>query len=112
MEVKEWQQAGIDYEEGLARMCGNEQMYHKYLKKFLEDESYRMLVQCMEEGRIEDAKTWIHTLKGTTATLGFKTLSEHCRQEEAKLKAGAQQIDLALIGAAYAAVQEAIKTLE
>jgi HPt (histidine-containing phosphotransfer) domain-containing protein len=111
MDKQDWEQAGIDYEEGLQRMCGNETMYHKYLKKFLQDTSYQKLSESLEQGNIEDAKLWIHTLKGTSATLGFAKLAEYCKREEQKLKSGEIGIDMDVITKAYVEVQDAVKKL-
>ncbi|WP_158964857.1 Hpt domain-containing protein [Chachezhania sediminis] len=52
----------------------------------------RTLPQVAAEGRLEEA---MHFLKGSSASLGFRTFSELCRQGEQMAAAGrAQEIDL------------------
>lgn len=74
MEIEVMNRAGIDYEDGLRRMSGNEALYRKFLKKFLQDGSMIRLKDCLSEGDMEGVYEAAHTLKGTSGTLTFGQL--------------------------------------
>ena len=112
MENEKWKEAGIYYEEGLQYMNGNEQFYRKYLKKFLQDQTFEKLDASIEREDWEEARACLHTLKGISATLGMRDLSEHCRSEEEKLKSGATRVFKELIDNDYLSIVAFLKTLE
>ncbi len=83
--------AGIDYDSALRRMMGKESLYYRFLKKFLEDESYSLLQEALREKRWEDAFCAAHTLKGLTGNLGLTQLYEAIGVLVEKLRHPAQK---------------------
>ncbi len=76
MNVDRLRAAGVDYDAGLKRMCGNETLYQKFLKKFPEDKSIGMLKESLEKEAVEEAFHAAHTLKGVSGTLSLAPLYE------------------------------------
>ncbi len=62
---------GVELKMTLRRFMGNEDMYVKFLKRFLDDGSYKALGDCLEAGTYEEAFRAAHTLKGVAANLGL-----------------------------------------
>lgn len=56
-----FKEAGIDYDTALRRMMGKESLYYRFLKKFLEDENYAMLVKAAGQGDGDGAFRAAHT---------------------------------------------------
>lgn len=71
-------QNGIAYWEGVERFANKEQMYEKYLKKFLEDTNFAMLKDAVERNDVDGAFKLAHTLKGTSGNLSLLELHESC----------------------------------
>lgn len=69
-----FKEAGIDYDTALRRMMGKESLYYRFLKKFLEDENYAMLVKAAGQGDGDGAFRAAHTLKGLCGNLGMDRL--------------------------------------
>lgn len=65
---------GVDVGVTLRRFLGNEDMYAKFLQRFLEDPSYRNLGEQLRAGSFEEAFRSAHTLKGVAANLGLTPL--------------------------------------
>ena len=63
-----------DYEDTIRRIP-NKKLIQKILLKFPKDESYRDLCSAMEEKRMRDAFTAVHTMKGICLNLGLRELS-------------------------------------
>ena len=71
----ELQAAGIEYATGLERFMGNQGLYHKFLKKFVEtDNSYADFCAALAQADMEQSEKTVHTLKGTSGNLGLMTL--------------------------------------
>ncbi len=68
--------AGINYQSGIARFSGQEQLYEKYLKKFITDREFAGLCTAMEAKDYEAAFNSAHTLKGMIGNLSIDGLSE------------------------------------
>ena len=66
--------AGIDADDALERLMGNESLLERFLKKFLEDENYAMLVKAAGQGDGDGAFRAAHTLKGLCGNLGMDRL--------------------------------------
>lgn len=66
--------AGIDYDGGVQRLMGNEEMYEKFLKMFLSDDSFTSLQKAMDEKNYAEAFAQAHTLKGVVGNLSMKRL--------------------------------------
>lgn len=67
-------QMNADYEDTIRRIP-NKKLIQKILLKFPKDESYRDLCSAMEEKRMRDAFTAVHTMKGICLNLGLRKLS-------------------------------------
>ena len=61
----------INYTEGVKRFSGHEELYQKYLKKFVDGKEYSDFSSAMQQGRYDDAFRAAHTLKGITGNLSF-----------------------------------------
>ena len=62
-------------DEDTIRRIPNKKLIQKILLKFPKDESYRDLCSAMEEKRMRDAFTAVHTMKGICLNLGLRELS-------------------------------------
>ena len=62
----------------LARFCGNEVLYFRFLRRFPEDPSYGMMELALKQERYADAATACHTLKGVSGNLGLVPLYDAC----------------------------------
>ncbi len=71
---------GADVENTVKRFMGNEAMYEKFLKKFVDNSNYTGLEENISSGNYGEAFKCAHTLKGVSANLGldpiFKAASE------------------------------------
>jgi len=71
---------GADVENTIKRFMGNEAMYEKFLKKFVDNSNYTGLEENLLSGNYGEAFKCAHTLKGVSANLGlepiFKAASE------------------------------------
>ena len=112
MEIGELNRAGIDYEDGLRRMSGNEALYHKFLKKFLQDTSMIRLKDCLREGDMQGAYEAAHTLKGTSGTLGMYELAECCDAVCKKIRNGEADFDIDAVYDRYDIAIQAIERIE
>lgn len=71
---------GADVENTLKRFMGNEAIYEKFLKKFMDNSNYSGLAESIQAKDYEEAFKCAHTLKGVSANLGldpiYKAASE------------------------------------
>ena len=112
MEMETLNRAGINYKDGLRRMNGNEALYRKFLKKFLQDESIVRLKDCLSEGDMEGVYEAVHTLKGTSGTLGMYDLADSCDAMCKKIRNQEADFDVNAIYSRYDAVVKAIGDME
>jgi signal transduction histidine kinase/CheY-like chemotaxis protein/putative methionine-R-sulfoxide reductase with GAF domain len=70
--------AGVDAVDGLRRVGGNERLYRAMLRQYAEDQADTptALRAALAAGDAETAERLAHTLKGVSATLGIKPVSE------------------------------------
>ena len=66
--------AGIDAEDAVKRFMGNESLYARMLRKFLDDSNYDNLVRAIAENSESEALTASHTLKGLCGNLSMTEL--------------------------------------
>ena len=64
---------GGDYDEAMGRLR-SERLVQKFVLKFLEDGSYRLLQDSLAAGDRNEAFRAAHTIKGVCANLAFNTL--------------------------------------
>lgn len=76
MKIEEcYRQLGGDYEDVLKRLH-SETLVQKFVIKFLNDQSYELLLQAVEDKNAEEAFRAAHTLKGICQNLSFTQLYE------------------------------------
>ena len=103
MNQQECLEAGIDYDEGVARFVGNAQMYERFLKEFLSDPTFDALAEAMERRDIPAAFAAAHTLKGLTGNLSLDRLYEKLVTLTNALRGGG---DLPLAESLFPAVRD------
>ncbi|MDD3277271.1 MAG: Hpt domain-containing protein [Lachnospiraceae bacterium] len=74
MDMDVFRQEGINYQSGIHRFGGSQQIYEKYLKKYPMDPTYSELGRALEENNYEEAFRYAHTLKGIVGNLAFDDL--------------------------------------
>jgi two-component system sensor histidine kinase/response regulator len=87
--------AGINLEEGLIHLSGNLQLYSDLLQKF-HDRNRGFEKTLMKEhgnGNGDVVKRMVHTLKGTSGSLGMKRLYEACTLAEPQLNGKDQPLE-------------------
>jgi HPt (histidine-containing phosphotransfer) domain-containing protein len=67
---------GVELNTTLERFMNNEDLYEKFLVKFLEDNNFDELKKNIKLKNYEDAFANAHTLKGVAANLGLDSLYE------------------------------------
>lgn len=82
---------GADYQEVLERLY-NEAMICKFVRMFLQDDSFQILEEALRRGDVKEAFRGAHTLKGVCQNLGFSnlyaptyTLTRPCVQDSWKV---------------------------
>lgn len=69
--------AGIDVEEAVTRFMGNEALFLKMLKKFVDDPNYSELQEAVSKKSSEEAFKASHSLKGVSGNLSIFNLYDH-----------------------------------
>ena len=103
--------AGIDLKTGIERAAGSEALFMKLLKKFLRDENYERFMECAELGDLENARIYIHALKGLCANLSMTDIYEECVRIDFAVKGGAFPENLAALRRNYERIAAALQTL-
>ncbi|MBR6770649.1 MAG: Hpt domain-containing protein [Lachnospiraceae bacterium] len=82
-------EGGLDVSRGMERFLQKDEMYFRFLKRFLEDKSYEELEAAMKSKDYQKAFGHAHTLKGLLANLAItgpmealQPLTEKLRYEE------------------------------
>lgn len=63
-----------DEKEVISRFNGNEDMVLRFVKKFLNDDSFSILSKAIENSDVKTAFRGAHSLKGVASTLGLQNL--------------------------------------
>lgn len=108
---------GVDVETTLRRFGNNQALLERFVRKFPQDDTYNKLSQAVGAGDLAEIERAAHTLKGTSANLGFQTLSDICRDmvqavREGKMTAEQMQTLMANASAEYEKIMVAIKLLD
>lgn len=85
---QELENADIDYNSGIVRFVGKEELYEKYLRKFLENDSIRLANDEYINQNYNGVLEVIHTLKGNSGTLGMTNLYTNCSTLVDGIRAG------------------------
>ncbi len=62
---------GIDYETGIDRFGGNEEMFERFIRRFLDDMHFEELLRDLNSEDAETCFRTAHTLKGVVGNLSF-----------------------------------------
>ena len=65
---------GVDYEGAMARFMNNEDLYTRFLKKFLADPNFDLLTKSIADNDPEASLKSSHTLKGVAGNLSMTSL--------------------------------------
>lgn len=71
---KKLEDCGIDIVKTRERFMDNDDLYIKFLKKFLDDDNYQKMKASILERDYEKAYKYAHTLKGLSANLGMNNI--------------------------------------
>lgn len=85
---------GCDTSTALERFLGKEDLYIKFIRKFLDDKNFDELKGFIETSDFENALKSVHTLKGVSGNLGFSPLYDITSDMVTKFRA--QQADEAV----------------
>lgn len=103
-----------NYDEVVGRLC-SERLVQKFVLKFLQDGSYKLLCDSMETGDWNEAFRASHTIKGMCQNLGFTMLGASADALTEALRGGnftdAEKL-FAQVKEDYGKTESAIKTLK
>lgn len=102
---------GGDYAEVMERL-GNIERIEKYVVKFLEDPTYRMLCEAKAVGDDKAVFLQIHTLKGVSQNLGFGNLYRASYVMTEAVRGGVPLCDESLFEAVTKAYYETVGVIE
>lgn len=98
---------GVDTKGTLNRFAGSEELYVKFLNKFLDDETFAGIKPAFDSNDKEMALNTTHTLKGVSGNLGMTRLYEACSKTVELIRA--DEFDKAK--ASYKEVEDAYKEI-
>lgn len=73
---KQLEENGADVDTTLKRFMGNETIYLKFIKKFLDDKNFQAIKNGLEQNNYEAAFAGAHSLKGVAGNLGLNPVYE------------------------------------
>lgn len=81
---------GVDWQAGVKRLMGNEQLYRKLLSKFVSSyaDSGKRIREALRAGDRQTAHAELHTLKGVTGNLSLVPLADDVLAAEQAVKHG------------------------
>lgn len=88
MNISKLAAAGVDYEDGLNRFCGKEELYQKYILRFPQQKEYHQLLAAIGKKDCKEAFEYAHALKGITGNLSFIELRKILTELTEELKSG------------------------
>ncbi|MGI2169689.1 CHASE domain-containing protein [Shewanella sp. MF05960] len=80
------EQQNIDYQGALSRLSYNKTVYLKALELFMEDITQYAALDVLSTEANTEFKMMFHTLKSSSATLGFTELAHFAKQQETEIK--------------------------
>ena len=107
--------SGIDCAEAIERFGGNESLYERLAKKFIDDPHFAALDKALEAGDSDLAFREAHALKGVAGNLSFTALYEAaCRLSDALRNGDTTKARELMdpLRKAHTAVMDALATLE
>lgn len=105
---------GIDVDEGLGRLQGNQSLYEKLLTDFYkgQKEDLVQLQGYLETSKWQEASQLVHVLKGVAGNLGAKRLHELASQLENSLRRQFEMPDSALMDSFVLTFEQVMEGLE
>ena len=88
LKIEKLQSVGINVEEALDRFSGIEELYERFLKKFIDDPEFNKLETSMETSDFDSAFTACHTMKGVVGNLSIIPLYKIVFEETELLRNG------------------------
>lgn len=79
---------GLDVDQALDRLMGNEALLGRLLQKWKDDQSFQALSEALKDGACERAFSLSHTLKGMTGNLSMTALYELFSRQTELLRGG------------------------
>ena len=67
---------GVDVDTGVARFVGKQDLYVKFLGKFLQDTSFEGMKNSIEQKQYPEACEYAHSLKGVCGNLSLSPVTE------------------------------------
>lgn len=90
-------QAGIDVDEALERVMGNEMLLERVLGMYLNDTHFEQLREAVAANDADGAIAAVHSLKGTSGNLSMKPLFELANKQLALFRTGSWDEAVALM---------------
>ncbi len=81
-------QAGIDMDDFLKRLMGNEMLVKRFIQKFVQDENFTKLVAAFDQEDVKAAEMASHTLKGMCGNLSIKELYMLFTEQVRRIRSG------------------------
>lgn len=72
--LEELKALGVNTDEGITRFVNNAALYEKMVKRFVDSDASVKVMEFLEAGDIETAKSNAHNLKGVTGNLSLTPL--------------------------------------
>ena len=82
------EKAGVEVEKSLHRLLDNEELYRRFLIRFLEDDTFQRIGAARNAADPREMEMAAHTLKGVAGNLGMAPLYVCCREMVEKLREG------------------------
>lgn len=104
---------GVDWESGVKRLMGNEQLYRKLLAKFAASygDTAGRIREALTAGDRQMAHNELHTLKGVTANLSLVPLADLVLAAEQAVKHGDTEHENECIDAMSRELASVVETL-
>ena len=103
-----------NYENVSSRMMGNQKLVEKFVRKFLEDPTYKQIKESVEKMDYEILRA-THTMKGIASNLEFTQLQQKSAKAVDMIRAGEKETVLPVIDEIekeYQKVVDAIQKLD
>lgn len=88
IKIDKLESVGINVEEALERFSGVEELFERFLKKFIDDPEFNTLETSLNEADFETAFTACHTMKGVVGNLSIIPLYKIVFEETELLRNG------------------------
>lgn len=89
--LESMESCGVDTEATLRRFGNNSSLLERFVLKFPQDPTFASLTEAVPGEDFELIERLAHTLKGTSANLGFQTLSDQCAALVTALRSGQRE---------------------